>query len=74
MYKHVWEDYQRLSSSRPAGFGVSPISYTEINSYFSLMGIVPEIWEVEAIKIFDSITLSEYSKQQEKNNKNKTSE
>lgn len=74
-YKYVWEDFQRLSSTRPAGFGVSPITYTEINSYFSLMGIIPEAWEIDLIKIMDSATLSEYAKQQEKNNnKNKMSD
>jgi hypothetical protein len=39
------------------------------------MGITPEGWETDLIRIMDSATLSEYSKQQEKNNnKNKMSD
>jgi hypothetical protein len=72
-YRYCWEDYQRLSSTRPSGFGVSPITYTEIASYFNLMGVVPEEWEVQIIRAFDNCALSEYAKSQEKNNKkNKT--
>jgi hypothetical protein len=73
-YKYCWEDYQKLSSTRPAGFGISPITYTEIQAYFNLIGIQPEEWEVQVIRAFDSCTLSEYNKQQEKNNNKQKSE
>ena len=73
-YRYCWEDYQRLSATRPSGFGVSPISYTEMLSYFTLMRQDPENWEIQVIKAFDACALSEYAKQQEKNNNKQKSE
>lgn len=70
-FTKVWEDYLNLSSSRQAGFGLSPITYTEIDAYSRLMGIELESWEVQMIKMFDRVTLSEVAKQQEKKAKTK---
>lgn len=63
-YKYVWEDFLILSSSRPAGFGISPISFSEIKAYSDLNGIDLEPWEVQVIKLFDNKALVHYSKKQ----------
>jgi hypothetical protein len=44
------------------GFGANPITYTEMKSYFDLIQVEPEEWEVELIKLFDNIALDEYEK------------
>lgn len=69
-FKKVWEDFICLSSSRPSGFGISPISYTEIMNYSILMGVEFEPWEVQVIKIFDRVTIEEINKQNKKQSKN----
>lgn len=70
-FAKVWEDFINLSSSRQSGFGISPLTYTEIKSYTELMGIELEPWEVNMIKLFDRVTVSEVNKQQEKKSKSK---
>lgn len=69
-YIKVWEDFINLSSSRPSGFGISPISYTEIMNYSILMGVELEPWEVQVIKVFDRVTIEEINKQNKKAKKN----
>jgi hypothetical protein len=52
-----------LHSTRTSnGFGANPITYTEMKSYFDLIQTEPEEWEVELIKLFDSIALDAYEK------------
>jgi len=70
-FTKVWEDFINLSSSRQSGFGISPLSYTEIKNYGDLMGIEFEPWEVNMIKLFDRVTVAEVNKQQEKKAKSK---
>jgi len=62
-----WDWFLSLSKSRPSGLGVSPITYTEMLSYFSLIGIEPDKYEVDIIKMFDSIAVSSAREQEEKN-------
>lgn len=59
-FKVVWQWFLRLNSKRQAGMGISPITYTEIMSFFQLIGIKPEIWEIEMIESFDKIALEAY--------------
>lgn len=62
----VWKWFIDLHNARSSnGFGVNPISYTEIYSYFSLINIEPEEWEIDLIKKFDSEALKAFSKQAE---------
>lgn len=68
-FSKVWEDFLNLSNSRSSGLGISPISYAEIDAYSRLLGIDLEPWEVQVIKLFDRVTLSEVNKQQEKKSK-----
>lgn len=52
-----------LHSTRTSnGFGANPITYTEMKSYFDLMQIEPEEWEVELIRLFDNAALDAYEK------------
>jgi hypothetical protein len=55
-----------LNNSRPSGFGVSAIPYSEIQAFCNLMDINIEPWEVEIIKMFDSIAMDMSRKEQEK--------
>lgn len=54
------------------GFGINPISYTEIKAYFDLMQIEPEEWEVTLIKLFDNEALQAYAKEAEAERKKNT--
>lgn len=63
----VWKWFIDLHNTRGSnGFGVNPISYTEIKNYFDLMYIKPEEWEVSLIKQFDNAALSAYAKEAER--------
>lgn len=73
-FRECWFWFISLNNTRSSGFGMSPITYTEILSYFMLMEIDVEPWEVDVIKMFDGIALESTKKQQEKEqlaNKNK---
>ena len=62
----VWKWFLDLHNARSSnGFGVNPISYTEIKSYFDLIEIKPEDWELELLKKFDASALSAFAKQAE---------
>jgi hypothetical protein len=62
----VWKWFIDLHNSRTSnGFGVNPISYTEIKAYFDLIDIKVEEWEVTLIKLFDNEALSAFAKEAE---------
>lgn len=65
-YRFIWEDFLQLNSTRPSGFGVSPISYSEIKAYSELYGIDFEPWEVTLIKLFDAEAIRFYNEKQAK--------
>jgi hypothetical protein len=67
--KECWHFFLSLNSTRNSGFGISPITYQEILSYFTLYGIEPETWEVDMIKLFDSIAMDHAQKEQENKKK-----
>lgn len=66
VFEFCWHDFLQVHNTRQAGFSVNCISYTEIKSYFDLMGVSPEPWHVSVIKMFDSLFMQEHSKQEEK--------
>ena len=67
---HVWNYFIDLNNVRSSnGFGVNPISFTEMKSYFDLYEIVPFQYEIEAIKRLDQIAREEFAKAQEKQEK-----
>ena len=45
------------------GFGINPISYTEIKAYFDLIDVIPDEWEIHLIKRLDNEALSAYAKE-----------
>ena len=72
-----WHWFLSLNNTRSSGFGASPITYTEMWCYFNLHDIEPNQWELNVIKMFDSISLSMNREQEEKNkskNKNNKSQ
>ena len=70
--RECWQWFLSLNNTRSSGFGASPITYQEMWCYFDLQGVEPEQWEVDIIKMFDSIALATNRKQEEnKNNKTK---
>ena len=46
---------------------MNPISYTDIYSYFNLISMQPEEWELDLIKILDRKVLINQAKEAEKN-------
>ena len=63
---HVWKMFIDLNNARGSnGFGVNPISYTEIYSYCKLHTIDIDEWELDLIKEFDKTVLDIYAEQQE---------
>jgi hypothetical protein len=46
---HIWKWFCELSRTRSSGFAVQSISWGEIAAYFSLKGITPQRWEVDAL-------------------------
>jgi len=66
MYE-VWKFFIELNNARSSnGFGVNPLSYVEIDAYFRLQQIVPETWEISAIKKLDNVALEAYAEQAKK--------
>lgn len=62
----VWKWFIDLHNARGSnGFGINPITYTEIKSYFDLIDLQPEEWEVTLIKLLDNEALAAYAKEAE---------
>ena len=64
--QEYWNWFIRMSNRRPSGMGVSAIPYSEMLAFFQLLGITPELYEIEVIEMFDCIAIKHYQKQQEK--------
>ena len=64
--QEYWMWFIKLSNRRPSGMGISAIPYSEMLAFFELMGITPEIYEIEVLEAFDRIAMKHYQKQQEK--------
>jgi hypothetical protein len=68
----VWKWFTDLHSARSSnGFSINPISFTEIKSYFQLIDIEPEEWEVQLLRKLDTEFLIAYSKEQSSKSKSK---
>lgn len=67
LFLDAWKFFLELHSSRPSNeFGVSAISFSEMQSYFTLNQIEVQPWEVEIIKLFDNAALQVINESQEK--------
>lgn len=66
--EHVWKWFIELHNSRSgSGFGINPISYSDMYSYFCLINMQPEEWELDLIKLIDRKILNIHAKETEKN-------
>jgi hypothetical protein len=55
---HIWAWFTRLDAARqPAFAGLSPITYEAMAAFFTLQGIKPQPWEVDAIKALDRVAV-----------------
>ena len=72
MFREHWGWFLDLNNTRPSGMGISAIQFSEILAYFSLMDIHAEPWEIEVIRLFDSMAIDSANKQQEKNKAQET--
>lgn len=66
----LWSWFMELNESRTSnGFGMNPISYSDISAYFNLQGIIPHKWEVDTLRRLDREVLSIYSKKAQADSK-----
>jgi len=68
---NVWHWFIDLHNNRTSnGFSENIISFSDIQAYFSLIGISPEKWEIVLLKKLDSIAMRFIAKEAEKRQKN----
>lgn len=66
----VWKFFIDLHNARSSnGFGVNPISYSEIYSYFKLIEIQPQEWEIDVIKKLDKVAMEAFAEQSKREQK-----
>lgn len=58
---HLWQWFLQLNSARQSGMSASPITYPDMRAFFSLYGIAPQGWELDAIRLLDGIALESMS-------------
>ena len=69
----LWSWFMELNESRTStGFGMNPISYSDIFAYFNLQGITPHKWEVDTLRRLDREVLSIYAKKAQADSKKKS--
>jgi YbbR domain-containing protein len=62
-YYEIWSWFTELNESRTSnGFGMNPISYSDIAAYFNLQQITPHKWEVDTLRRLDREVLNIYAK------------
>lgn len=68
----VWRYFIDLHNSRSVGgFGINPISYSDIKAYFELQKIDCFDWEVDVIKRLDHLAMKIHAEEAEKESKAK---
>lgn len=71
-FQYVWEDFLHLNATRQSsGFGVNPITYSDIKAYYDLNCIEPEVWEVQLLVAIDQKYLKLQSEAMKQNMKQK---
>lgn len=63
---YLWFWFCRLSGRRQAGMALCPISWPQIESFFRLMEIVPDEWELTALELLDNAWLEAVANEQAK--------
>lgn len=70
--EEVWSWFLNLHESRSSnGFGVNPIPYSDIDAFFRLKQIQPELWEIDLLKRLDRETLAVYAEKAKQDAKKK---
>jgi hypothetical protein len=65
--EHVWKWFLDLHSSRTSnGFSPDPITYHDMYSYFTLLGMYPEEWELDLLRLIDREVLKIAAKEADK--------
>lgn len=68
--RYIWKYFIDLHNKRTSnGFGMNPLVYSDIYSYFKLIKVQPEEYELELITQLDRIALDAYRVQAEQENK-----
>jgi hypothetical protein len=71
----IWKYFLDLNRKRGGGFGPSPLSYSEILSYFTLHRIEYDAIELYLLDVLDNIAMEYFAekaeKEQAKSNKKK---
>ncbi len=63
--QYVWTWFIDLHNARTSnGFGLNPITYSDMKAYFDLHGIDVADWQVSLIKQLDNVALNAFAKQQ----------
>lgn len=61
---YLWDVFMRLHSRRSSnGFGLSPITWGDLDAFIRLTGIRLAPWEVEAIEDLDRAFMTEQARQ-----------
>lgn len=58
----IWEAFQEIRKRTPAGFGVSPMTHTQIESYCWLHGVRLTSWEVGCLLALDDLAIAHANK------------
>lgn len=70
IFMNIYRDFQELDAARTSnGFGVNPITFTEILSFYALNRIEVEPWEVNVLRYFDSLIVNLHSEKAQKETK-----
>jgi hypothetical protein len=56
---YLWRAFTRLSARRPLGFGVSPITWPDLDAFVRLTGFTLAPWEVDVIEDLDALFMAE---------------
>lgn len=58
----LWEWFMELNTTRQAGMGLSPITYPDIQAFFTMISEQPARWQIDAIRRLDRVVLAAAAK------------
>ena len=64
--RYVWQYFLALNAKRGGGFGPSPLTYQEMQAYFTLNQIQVEPWEIQLIDLLDRVAMEHFAEEQKK--------
>ena len=62
LLSHIWFWFCDLSAGRSVGMAANPISWADMQAYFSLTGERPSKFELDAIRLIDNLALTQSEK------------